>query len=132
MSGRGKGRPFEKGASPNPGGRPADAPWREQNRNAAGALLAEIVSRAGKLSLKELDEQLGLAAIRGGLYTEEQIIDMFAKHARTLSDTLAGPHLTPEQRDAIIDDFLARQRKRLAAIEPPPVPEADPEPPPEV
>ena len=110
MAGRGKGRPFAKGESGNPGGRPADGPWREQSRAAASAFLAERVRRASKMKLPELERALADSAIHGGLFTELQLQAMEQQQMRVLSEVLAGANLTDEHRTAIINDVMARQR----------------------
>jgi hypothetical protein len=50
---------------------------------------------------------LGEAATRGGCLTEEQLETLHAQRLRSLSDTLAGPHLSDQQRTKIIDQVMA-------------------------
>jgi hypothetical protein len=50
---------------------------------------------------------LAEAATRGGCLTEEQLEALHAQRLRSLSDTLAGPHLSDQQRTNIIHEVMA-------------------------
>ncbi len=49
---------------------------------------------------------LAEAATRGGCLTDEQLEALHAQRLRSLSDTLAGPHLSDQQRTKIIDQVM--------------------------
>lgn len=54
--------------------------------------------------------------MRGGHYTEAQLLELFAAQTRTLVDALSTPTLTVEQRSAIIADFLRQSREQLTPM----------------
>lgn len=112
------GRPFAKGVSGNPGGRPATAAaFRQLTRAAAAAFLDQLVAlaRAGKLDFGQLMSALHDSATRGGCLTDEKIAELDTLRLRTLADVLAGAHLTEQHRTNILEDYQARLRAQTEA-----------------
>lgn len=72
--------------------------------------------------------------MRGGQYTEAQLLDLFATQTETLIKALTTPTLTAEQRSAIIADFLRQNRElvtpMLLAVPSEPLPAKEAEDPP--
>lgn len=93
------------------------------------------MGRASKLSHEQLVDALTRAAVRGGHYTEAQLLELFASQTRTLVEALSAPTLTADQRSAIIADFLRQNREQitpmlLALPDPEPTPPKEAEDPP--
>jgi hypothetical protein len=106
-----RGKPFRKGVSANPGGRPATAAaFRAQSREAAATFQALIIAlgQAGKLEFAELTLALDAAATRAGYLTDEKRVELDAVRLGALAAILGGEHLTEDQRTKILSDFQTR------------------------
>jgi hypothetical protein len=108
-----RGRPFTKGESGNPGGRPkvgGAAEFRQLARQAAATFLDALVAKAEaqQLSFEQLTAALDNAATRGGCLTDERQAEIDGKRLHALGEILAGLHLTAEHRTQILADYQAQ------------------------
>jgi hypothetical protein len=113
-----RGKPFRKGVSGNPGGRPASAAeFRSSSRAAAATFLGQLVflAEAGKLDFDQLRAALADAAGRGGYLTDAQAAELEATRLAALGSILSGAHLSDEARTKIIEDF--QRRRALAEVD---------------
>lgn len=105
------GKPFEKGRSPNPGGRPGHAAEsRAVARETHDTLLKELAARASTLNFEDLLRGIADSAERASLLTDAQRVELQAKQLRTLSDVLAGQALSEDHRTEILRNFEARMK----------------------
>jgi len=113
-----RGRPFQKGESGNPGGRPRSAATRAATGETIEALLEELRERRSKLKFEELMIGLKYCAEALGLLTPGERVTLEGRLLESLGHILSGAQLSDAQRSKIIDDFQARQLKQAHADEP--------------
>lgn len=106
------GRPFEKGKSGNPGGRPRTGAVRAANLELAESLADELRERRAKLSFDELMVAFKYANEAAQNLTPAQRIEVEARMLEALHHILSGERLSEDHRTKILADFQARQLKQ--------------------